>query len=232
MIIRLTIIFVILFHAALSIEAQKLDNHGLVVTGSVHKVDAKCFEGKPFIAVTLSLQTRNDSPDPIILISGWNILSLKFNFITTKPGASAETVVAGSLVKYNPYQDDPWGRPTPNDFDPDAQWVQNSESRKAPDPIPPGGYLETQPVLGLTSGFHMSPTATEAFKACKPLSETPIPDYPTFYVEFRTSLKKYDRGEEVMRLFQERWKPIGVLPLDSRGDISYRSEPIIFPSPK
>jgi len=229
---RFALLFASLLLSVLTVTAQRLDNHGLVVTGSVQKVEAKCFQGKPFVAVTLSLQTRNDSPEPLILISGYTIFNLKFNFITTKPGASAETVVAGNLVEYNPYQEDPWGPPTANDFDPDAKWVKDPEQREAAEPIMPGRYLETRAVIGLTSGFHMSAKATEAFKACKPVRETPIPDYPTFYLEFRTSLKKYDRGDEVMRLLQERWKPVGVLPLDSNGDISYRSEPIFFPSPK
>ena len=229
---RFTLLCVSLLVSVLTVTAQRPDNHGLVVTGSVQKVEAKCLEGKQFIAVTLSLQTRNDSPDPIILISGMNIFDLKLNFITTKPGASEETVVAGNLVEYNPYQENPWGPPTVNDFDPDASWVKDPERREAPTPIMPGRYAETRSVIGLTSGFHMSAKATEAFKACKPVKETPIPDYPTFYLEFRMSLKKYDRGDEVMRLLKERWKPVGVLPLDANGDITFRSEPIIFPSTK
>ena len=230
--IRLTILFLILILSALAVPAQNWDNHGLVVTGSVVKVQAQCVEGQPFVALTLSLQIRNDSPDPIILISGWTITNTKLNFITTKPGAVAETVVAGNLVWYNPNQENPWGASTPNDYDPDAKWVKNPESKVAPEPIPAGGYRETQRMFGLTSGFRLSAKATEAFKACRPVKETPILDYPSFYLEFRTSLKKYANGDDVMRLLRERWKPIGVLPLDSSGDIFYRSEPIIIPSLK
>ena len=229
---QLTILLMLLAFSAWSVGAQKLDNHGLVVTGAVVKIEAQCVEGQPFVALTLSLQIRNDSPDPLILISGSTITNTKLNFITTKPGASAETVVAGNLVWYNPHQENPWGPPSANDYDPDANWVKNHESRVAPEPIPPGGYRETQRVFGLTSGFRLSSKATEEFKACRPVKETPVLDYPSFYLEFRTSLKKYANGDEVMRLFQERWKPIGVLPLDSSGDISYRSEPIIIPSLK
>jgi len=222
---RLTILSVILTLSSLTVGAQKLENHGLVVTGSVVKVEAQCVEGQPFVALTISLQTRNDTSAPIILLDG----NIKLNFITTKPGASAETTVAGKLVWYKPYLENPWGSPGPNDYDPDAKWMRNPESIGAPEPIPAGGYRETQRVIGLISGFHLSAKATEAFKACRPLKETPVLDYPSFYLEFRTSLKKYPNGDEVMRLLQEHWKPIGVLPLDSRGDISYRSEPIIVP---
>ena len=81
---RFTLLFVSLLVSVLTVTAQRPENHGLVVTGSVHKVEARCFEGKQFVAVTLSLQTRNDSPEPIILISGMTIFDLKLNFITTK----------------------------------------------------------------------------------------------------------------------------------------------------
>jgi hypothetical protein len=229
MMTRFTILFAFILLPALSAGAQRLANHGLVVTGSVHKVEAKCEQGRPVIAVTLSLQTRNDSPRPIILIGGWSISTVKFNLITTKPGGSAESFVAADVLEYNPYREDPFGPGTPNDYDPDAEWVKNPERRKAPEPIPPGGYSERAAVIWLTSGFRLSAKSTEAFKACKPVSETPVPDYPTFYLEYRTSLKKYHRGDEVMRLLKERWKSIGLLPLDSSGDISYRSETIIFP---
>ena len=229
---RFAILLALLFFPALSTESQKLGGHGLVTTASVRKVEAKCLEGKPVIAVSLSLQHRNDSSKPIILISGWSISTVKFSFITTKPGASAETIVPADVVEYNPNRENPFGPETKYDFDPDAGWVKDPESRKAPAPIPPGGYREWQGELWLISGFKLSPKAMEAFKACGSVDETPVPDYPAFYLDFRTSLKKYPNGENVMRLFQERWKPIGVLPLDSSGDISYRSEPIIFPSPK
>lgn len=229
MMTRVTILFAFLLLSAFSAGAQALANHGLVVTGSVHKVEAKCEQGRPFIAVTLSLQARNDSATPVILIGGWSISTVKFNFVTTKPGSSAESVVAADVLEYNPYRADPFGPGTVNDYDPDAGWAKNPERQKAPEPIPPGGYRERPGVIWLTSGFRLSAKSTEAFKACKPVSETPVPDYPAFYLEFRTSLKKYDNGDEVMRLLQEQWVSIGHLPLNSSGDISYRSETIIFP---
>lgn len=229
---RFAILLALIFFPVLNAESQKLGEHGLVTTASVRKVEAKCVEGKPVISVSLSLQNRNDSSKPILLISGWSISTVKFNFITTKPGAGAESVVAADVVEYNPNWEKPFGPRAIDDYEPEANWVRDPESRKAPEPIPPGGYREWQGELLLSSGFSLSEKATEAFKACKPMDEVPVPDYPAFYLDFRTSLKKYAGGENVMRLFQERWKPIGVLPLDRSGDIAYRSETIIFPSPK
>jgi hypothetical protein len=211
-------------------HAQKLENHGLVVTGSVHKVEAKCEEGKPLFAVHLSLQIRNDSASPLVFIGGPGISTDNFNFITTRPGSSKETLLAAKVLRYNPYQEDPFGPGgSPSDYDPYASLVKNPERWEDPEPLIPGGYWERPRQIWLTSGFTLSEKATAAFKACKPVDETPIPDYPSFYVEHRTSLKKYPNGENAMRSLQERWKSIGLLPLDSSGDISYRSESIIFP---
>ena len=229
---RFTIVLALFLLSVTGARPQKLANHGLVITGSVHKVEATCFEGKPVIAVSLSLQTRNDSATPLILISGWSITTVRFNFVTTKPGASVATYLEANVVEYNPYREDPFGPGTPGDYDPDAKWMDKPERLKAPDPIPPDGYWEAYRVIWLSSGFRLSAKSTEAFKACRPVTETPVPDYPSFYLEYRTSLKKYHGGEDVMRALRDRWKSIGVLPLDSSGDISYRSEPIIFPPPK
>ena len=229
---RFQVLFLLLLLFVLDSRAQKLENYGLVTTGSVRKTEAKCLDGKPIIAVSLSLQNRNDSSKPILLISGWSISTVKFNFITTKPGASAETFVAADVLEYNPYWENPFRPETKDDYDPDASWATARESRTAPEPIPPGGYKEWQGELWLKSGFGLSPKATQAWKACRSVDEVPVPDYPAFYLDFRTSLKRYAGGDDAMRVFQERWKSIGHLPLDSSGDIFYRSETIIFPAGK
>jgi hypothetical protein len=229
---RFAIVLSLLLFAASGIRAQKLENHGLVVTGSVHKVEAKCQEGKPLFAVHISLQIRNDSPKPLIFFGWFGVSTETFNFVSTLPGSTNRTVVAAEVVRYNPYQEDPFGPGSPDDYDPYASLVANPKGWEAPEPLAPGGYLERPRQIWLTSGFKLSEKGTQAFKACKPMDETPMPDYPAFYIEHRTSLKKYPNGENVMRMLEERWKSIGVLPLDSSGDITYRSEPIIFPSPK
>jgi len=230
---RFAVAFLLLVLSALGLRAQRLENHGLIVTGSVHKVEAKCEEGKPLFAVTLSLQIRNDSETPLVLIGGYGISNDAFNFLTTRPGSRKQTVVAASVLRYNPYQEDPFGPAgSPGDYDPYASLAAHPERWEDPEPLPPGGYWERPRQILLTSGFTLSEKGTSAFKACKPVDETPVPDYPSFYLEHRTSLKKYANGENAMRSLQERWRSIGLLPLDSSGDISYRSEPIIFPSPK
>jgi hypothetical protein len=229
---RLNLLFALLLLSASVICAQEQSNHGLVVTGSVQRVEAKCVEGKPVTEVLISLQHRNGSATPLLLIGGWGISSVKFNFESTRLGAAQETVVAASVARYNPNQEDPFGPGTSNDYDPIAGLVSHPERWEEPDPLAPGGYWERPMAIWWTSGFKLSSKSAEAAKACRPVSETPVPDYPTFYLEFRTSLKKYARGDDVMRSLQDRWKSIGHLPLDSSGDISYKSERIIFPSPK
>src|SRR5215216_5376430 len=100
MMIRFAVVFALLLLSADGAGAQRLANSGLVLTGSVHKVEATCLEGKPVFAISVSLQTRNDNLTPVILFGGWSISTMKFNFIATKPGASSETVVAADVVEY------------------------------------------------------------------------------------------------------------------------------------
>src|SRR5215203_589968 len=142
MMIRFTALFALLLLSASGAGAQKLANSGLVVTGSVHKVEAKCFEGKPVIAVSLSFQIRNDNVTPVILFGGWSISTVKFTFVSTKPGSSSETTVAAKVVEYNPNLENPFGPATKDDFDPDYDWVWKPEEREAPEPIHAGGYRE------------------------------------------------------------------------------------------
>jgi len=228
---RFAFVFLLLIVSASGMRAQKLENHGLVVTGSVHTVEAKCEEGRPLFAVHLSLQIRNDGATPLVFIGGPGISTESFNFITTGLGSSKDTFVAANVLHYNQYQADPFGPGgSPGDYDPIASLAAHPERWEDPEALIPGGYWERPREIWLTNGFKLSEKATAAFKACKLVDETPIPDYPSFYLVHRTSLKKYPNGENAVRVLQERWKSFGLLPLDSSGDISYRSEPIVFPS--
>jgi hypothetical protein len=207
---------------------RSYENHGLVVTGSVHKVEAKCEEGKPLFAVHLSLQIRNDSASPLVFIGGPGISTDNFNFYYHSPGSQRKRSSQPKSYDTTHIKRIRLARGSP------AITIrmpagQNPERWEDPEPLIPGGYWNAPGKIWLTSGFTLSEKSYRGLQACKPVDETPIPDYPSFYVEHRTSLKKYPNGENAMRSLQERWKSIGLLPLDSSGDISYRSESIIFP---
>lgn len=49
-----------------------------------------------------------------------------------------------------------------------------------------------------------------------------------FKVEYRLSLKKYKDADDVLEKLRDRLKPYGRLPLNSAGEIVYRTEDIIL----
>src|SRR5687767_9132441 len=149
---RPKLLFTLLLLSVSVVFAQEQSNHGLVVTGSVQRVEAKCVEGKPVTEVLLSLQHRNSGATPLVFIEGWGISTIKFNFVSTRPGAARETVVVSNVAKYNTYQDDPFGPSTADDFDPVAELVQHPERWEAPTPLAPGGYWERPVAIFLKSG--------------------------------------------------------------------------------
>jgi len=50
-------------------------------------------------------------------------------------------------------------------------------------------------------------------------------------LEYHFSAKKYEGETDFLKDLRDRWKPFGDLLLDANGDITYKSEKILIPSP-
>lgn len=227
------ILAVILFGASI-VFAQKLGNHGLVITGSVQGVEIRCLNGKPVMQVRLYIQLRNDGETRLLLVRPSFFFTKKVNFVADKLGDPTVRTVPAEVVTYNPYLENPFGTATIEDYDPFPSYISQLDAREPPVEtlmvrIDPGGYHEFQENIWLKTGFQIGGKSGSEQKECKENSKTkPVPAYPAFSLEYHMSLKKYDRGTELLSKIQNRWKRFGYLPLDSNGDFSLRSEKIVI----
>lgn len=227
------ILTVILFGASI-VFAQKLANHRLVVTGSVLGVEKKCVNGKPFAQLGLYMQFRNDGEGSLLLIRPSYFVTTKVSFVADRLGDPTERRVPAGIVAYNPYLENPFDIATNDDYDPFPSFVRRLDTPLPPlddlmVKIDPGGYYEFHNMVWVKTGFRIDMKSGTTQEECLQNNKAkPVPEYPSFYLEYYLSLQKYDRGTELLKTLQNRWKRFGHLPLDSNGDVSIKSERIRF----
>jgi len=141
--------------------AQKLADHGLVITGSVQGVEAVCLKGKAVMQVRVYMQFRNDSDSRLLLIKPTFFFTKKINFVADKLGGTADRIVAADVVTYNPYLTDPFGTATSDDYDYFPSFIAQLDKPEPPlndliVGIEPGGYHEFQEKVWSNTGFKVS----------------------------------------------------------------------------
>ncbi len=205
--------------------AQKLENHGLVISGSVSGVETECLAGKPFMRVRLFMQFRNDGNVPLFLIMPSPAFNRRVHFTGDKLG---ESHVSAKVLQYNPYFDNPFGPATKDDFDPFPGYLDRLITGERPMEIFQGRYGEFHDTLWLKSGFRINMRSGITQKECEESTAKPVPDHPSFVMEYHLSMKKYDRGAGTLKTLSDRWKRFGNFVHVSNGDISYKSKTIVF----
>ena len=153
----------------------------------------------------------------------------KVNFVADKLGDPTERIVSADVVKYNPYLENPYGPASKDDYDPFPSFISAAEP---PFTIAPGGYWEFQHAVWVKSGFSIKMRSDITQKECEQSRAKPVPEFSSFYLEYHLSLKNYDRGTDLPKTLQNRWKQFGHLLLDSNGDVSFKSERIVFDTGK
>jgi hypothetical protein len=180
------------------------------------------------MSVGLFIQFRNDGEVPLLLIRPTFLFTTKVNFISNEPGNPVDKIVSADLLRYNPYLENPYGPASRDDYDPFPSFVKKLDVPEPPFILASGGYLEFHDTLWVKNGFRFDTGSDAMQKECEAKKAKPIPEYPSFNVEYHLSLKKYDRGTDLLKNLQNRWKRFGHLLLDSNGDVSFKSEPIVF----
>jgi hypothetical protein len=211
--------------AAFSVSAQKLANHGLVLTGSVVGLDTKCINGKPTPQIHLYMQFRNNGDIPLILNPPSWVFDKKIEFAGGVGSDPTRRLASASTFRFNPYLDNPFGSPKRDDYDPSPHFFKllDSSAPNAKMIIEPGRYYEYQDVVWVKEGFKLDLEFGKSQKGCES-TKVPVPEYPSFRLEYRLS----DQRTGLFKTLQERWKEFGYLVLDDSGDIAYKSESILF----
>lgn len=227
---HLFILVIVLFLIPVEGFAQVKADRGLVVSGNVVYTRPVCINDKPAAAIGVYIQFRNEGDAPILLIPPETpYFEFRVKFVGESSGNSAIERVTGDSLTYNPYLDDPFGTSTVDDYDP--KWRYVAELRESQEPlkqIAPGGYFEFQHTLLVRNGFRFQSTSSKGAAKCDADNLRLIPDFPYFTVEYYLSVEKYDRGTELLRMLQQRWRAFGDLPLDDKGNVSYRSRNVLL----
>lgn len=236
LILSFSAILLILCASAVVSLPQKHKSHGLVLTGSVGKIGAKCINGKATPEVTIHLQFRNDSDGTILVFAPFWVFTRRIEFINGLIGATDQHVANAETFAFNPYLTDPHGPVREDDFDPMPLFLKRID---APKPsafitaIEPGRYFEFTDLIWPKSGFKLeSMNGKPKFECSKTgtIERRFTPEHLAFKIEYKLSLKKIDGGTDLLERLQERWKSVGLLVLDSEGDFTYKSNEIVFES--
>jgi hypothetical protein len=222
-------IFTLLLLPAASFAQAKADR-GLVVSGSVVSVEPVCINEKPAARIGIYVQFRNEGDAPILLIPPEiPYFERRLKFVPEGSGNSETERVLGDSLVYNPYLDNPFGTPTAEDYDPNPSYVARLvDSKKPPKQLEAGGYYEFQDTLWVRTGFKITSSSTNTTGKCSADKIALVPEFPYFTVEYYLSVAKYDRGTDLLRRLQERWRAFGHFPLDDKGNVSYRSQNILL----
>lgn len=216
-------ILLLLILLALPSLGQKHQDLGLILGGSVVGIGAQCINRKTVPYVAVYFQFRNDGNETLLFIPPtlWSDRALIY------PGKSGESLRAPSY-RYNYYLSNPFGTATKDDYDPIPRYASGLDQPEPPDfvvTLKPGTYYEFRDIFWTETGFKFELGNDELTGGCKKPKKTPTLEHQTFRVDYRFSFKKY--GDILDRL-RSRWKSFGHLIPDDDGEITYRSEEIIF----
>lgn len=216
------------------------DNKGLYVSGSVTGLSTRCINDEPVPQIQVYLQMRNDGDVPVILL----IPPLDFDvtvFFEEITSNTPNSRTGFKALRYNPYLDNPFGKVTSEDYDHMASYFRRIDSPTPSDSttfvLEPGRTYEFHDTIWVKGGFHLPERPIpegvryEGVK-CLYNGVKPIPEHPSFRLEYRMSPKNHKQPEDLFRRLRERWSKSGNFLLDSNGDVHYRTAGIVLPYEK
>lgn len=213
----------------------------LVLTGSVESVQVHCVDDQPAAAIVAYLQFRNDGDEPLILtLPGGPLLQTNLHFADEGIAVGAKQVVPAVFPNFRTVQLVSSGNHSVNGYNRVEYFLRRLEGSPVPSLnvalIEPGRYHEFRHTLWPESGIGIEkapearPAPSKNAKAakCSPDDYTATPEHPSFRVTFRLPINKHADG--LLPRLRDRWRRSGILVMTDPGDVTYRSEPIVFES--
>lgn len=246
------ILIVILASASLSVLGQRSADD-LILTGTVSGisgyVDSRSGEDIFSFQISLYLQIQNKSEEPIIVFRVDRFMGQKkIEFLQSAAANKGDEVGAVKTL--------PWFNPAAYlDYDPFPKYIEQLKSSVDPNLndffiIQPGGYYEFRDIVTVDVGYDVDLKKLaevrkrraelyaryfgdrESPKTIESLGSLPTSKFPFIRIGYRLSFKKYDQDADFLRRLQKRWKSVGNLYLNSDGDFSIKSQPIINQAPR
>ncbi len=212
----------------------------LEISGTVVNMGVGCAYERPFAVVNLFMQVYNSSDEPVIFFQPDFHFRTRVLFSEGASSGLTQKEITGDVVTFNPYLDDPFSVATEDDYDPQPEFIKSMSSlAKSNDSTPGNGWLiigpgrshEFRTILMVKNGFHFENILAKKDQKCTTGSFRIEPEHDAFRVEYSWSLKKYEGGEDLFFTLRDKWKPHGVLVLNSDGSLIYRSNQILTPDP-
>ncbi|HMO80460.1 MAG TPA: hypothetical protein PKD24_06690 [Pyrinomonadaceae bacterium] len=232
-------ILLLLFLVTMVLPAAGLpsDNQGLYISGSVTGLSTRCINDEPVPQIGVYLQIRNDGDVPVILLTPTFSFEVRV-FFDEIGSTTADKRTGLEALRLNPYLKNPFGRSTTDDYDHMSPYFRRIDKPEPPSEstfiLEPGRSYEFRDTIWVKGGFHLPERPIpdgERYEGIKCLYNwvKPIPEHPSFRLEYRMSPKKYRQPEDLFRRFRDRWRDTGNFLLDSSGDVFYRTEAIALP---
>ncbi len=251
--IRLKLIAALILTIGWQAETRANIDDGLVMTGTVTSISERCIEGTPTAAIGVYFQIRNDSDEAILFLTPYFLFEARL-FDLTGDFSSARFTQKGSARTFFELKD--VNGKSIFDSDNEEQemrkrWANDSITvlQKTIEPngknihvIGAGRYYEFRDEIFVVFD-EIAADKNSIEEQEKPKGECDGTTSPqakelsikdlglgnvTFKVEYRLSLKKYKDADDVLEKLRDRLKPFGRLPLNSAGEIVYRTEDIIL----
>lgn len=246
------LVLIVIFVSATFCVLGQRSADDLILNGTVSNVtgyaDYESGKDSFSFSITLYLQLHNKGEEPIIVFRPDRILrQKKVEFLRSSSSNQGDEVIASKTL--------PWVNPAAYlDYDPLPRYIEQLKSSVDPNPqdlfiIQPGGYYEFRDIVTVDVGYDVDIKKLSEYKKreaelyAKYLREMEPPKRvafgsllltsksPFLRIEYSMSFKKFEDAD-FLRGLQKRWKSLGNLYLNSDGDFSIKSQPILNQAPR
>lgn len=221
----------------------------LTFSGAVIDMTVVCRKDEPIVRLDLLMHLHNKTSEPVIVFYPFRYGKTIVFFGSGPVENDSGWVRAVPLEYLGAFGNSRWKLER---HDPLAQnvrfWRDQVEAHRRHGGSRPlngfvvidsGRYLEFRLDLRLDEGFRISRTGDKSKNGCPTNDPVELaasywiePMNPAMHVLYQLSLKGYEGGEGLLLDLRRTWKDSGNLHLDSGDEISYRSDPILFPDTK
>ncbi len=235
-----SILILLLLLLATLVSGAATSNKDLFISGSVTGLSTRCIYNEPVPQISVYLQIRNDDNVPVILLTPTFSFEVRV-FFDEIGSTTADKRTGLEALRLNPYLKSRFGRSTTNDYDHMSPYFRRISSPTPPSQgtfvLEPGRSYEFRDTIWVKGGFHLPERPIpdgERYKGVKCINDwvKPIPEHPSFRLEYRMSPKTHKQPEDLFRRLRERWSKSGNFLLDSNGDVHYRTASIVLPYEK
>ena len=230
------VLFVIL--ALLTSSFGQYSNQGLILEGTIVSATPEfqpefsdrrvAVTEKLAVKLQLYLRFKNEGTVPLLVVEPVRCLcdkSIEF-FASVPYTVDGETPVLRLMQN-----DEGWRSPRQRyvDFDPFSAYLRSLDEPRPANGfvlvIEPGRSHEFRDTITIEDGYRLEWRAGKTKRDV--LTETLIPDFPAFRVEYRLSVKGRPDQVSLFLNLQNRWKPFGHFVIAGEEEILLRSHPII-----